>query len=153
MHVCTTTVYLTLLRRGEYSSHVCLSVTVLVGAPGTWQAKLRDQQKALDLSNKINFGMLLKCLVWELWQFLAHRENFTWCLCHKIYNRWLLGLLLDYWYIECGVYCCKPRGTNWASYSHCVLGTWLYRLCMWEYPVENWTLHIESTLQGVDSIM
>ncbi len=32
--------------------------------------------------------------------FLAHRENFTWCLCHKIDIGGSLALLLDYWYVK-----------------------------------------------------
>ncbi len=36
------------------------SVTVLAGATGTWRAKLRYQQKALDVTNKTKAGILLK---------------------------------------------------------------------------------------------
>jgi len=41
---------------------VCVSVTALAGATSPLQAKIRHQQKALNVRNKMNVGLELKIL-------------------------------------------------------------------------------------------
>ena len=58
--------------------HVSLSVTALVGATSPLKAKVRYQQKALSIENKINIGIELNYSAQKLQHlYVAYNEIFT----------------------------------------------------------------------------
>ena len=84
-----------------------MSVTTPVSATNALKAKVRYQQKALNVGNKIDVGIELNLLSSKVITDLAYHEIFTRRLRQEIDASRLLVLLEDYWYIKHCVCVCR----------------------------------------------
>ena len=70
-----------MLGRGSSTSYVCvsvcISVTTLAGAMSPLKAKVRYQQKALDIGNKINIGIELNIFSLKVMTIVSLHWNFS----------------------------------------------------------------------------
>ena len=108
---------------------VCLSVTVLTGTAGTWRAKLRYQQKALDVTNKINIGILLKLFSLTVTTVFSSPRKLYLVLMPQ--NRHQLVTIAVTRVLVRQAWCLAiPTTTNQAAQSYVAIvyfdGTWLY---------------------------